>query len=472
MILFMLYGQLKLLVEKHETSTVEFKKTTGQLHSAFETICAFLNGEGGTVLIGVTDKGQLIGQEVSDGTKQALANEIKKIEPPVHLKIDYVPLEKNKQVIVLHIHRGEHAPYIYEGRAFQRHQTTTVRMEQHRYEQLLVQRGQLNHSWEKLCATNYNIDRLDRAEILRTVKQGVEKNRLPAEALSEPIEDILLRLNVLSHDKLINAAAILFSSEVLPDYPQCLIKMGRFKGKDKLGEFIDNQQVYGNAFTLLSEADTFIRRHLPIASFFSPDDFERIDKPALPVLAVREALINAICHRDYSQSSAAISLAIYDDRMEIWNNGSLPKELRVEDLKRKHESYPRNKLISKVFYIRGFIERWGTGITKMIDGCKNSGLPEPQFEEYSGGLAVIFRFKESIVRIGESELPTDALLTQRQKQLLKILSNVPASIQIIIEQLSNPPSQRMIQKDLAHLRKLGLVETRGKGKALIWCLKR
>lgn len=103
-----------------------------------------------------------------------------------------------------------------------------------------------------------------------------------------------------------------------------MLKMGRFIGTSITGDFIDNQQVYGNIFKILSEADYFMRRHLPIASFFQTNQFERMDKPSLPVLAVREAMINAVCHRDYSICSASMSLAIFDDRLEIWNNRNLP----------------------------------------------------------------------------------------------------------------------------------------------------
>ncbi len=159
--------------------------------------------------------------------------------------------------------------------------------------------------------------------------------------------------------------------------------MARFSGNNKLGNFLDNQRVQGHAFKLLAAAEAFIRRHLPIASFYQTEQFARVDKPSLPVLAVREALINAICHRDYSLHSSSISLAIFDDRLEIWNNGFLPKEITLEDLKHTHESHPRNQLLADIFYNRGFIEAWGTGTIKMLELCKQGGWPEPEFVQRS-----------------------------------------------------------------------------------------
>lgn len=99
---------------------------------------------------------------------------------------------------------------------------------------------------------------------------------------------------------------------------------------------------------------------LLIASHFKAQ-LKRIDKPALPVMAVREALINAICHRDYADRATDISLAVFDDRLEIWNSGTLPSQISIEDLRHKHDSVPRNKLIANAFYVRGLIEKWGSG---------------------------------------------------------------------------------------------------------------
>src|SRR5262245_568096 len=105
-----------------------------------ETVCAFLNGQGGIIFIGVTDYGQLVGQEIGDSTKKTIAHEITKIEPPVHIKIEYVVLDKNKYIIVLHVPAGNHLPYVYDGRAYHRIESRTNRMPQHKYDQLLLQR--------------------------------------------------------------------------------------------------------------------------------------------------------------------------------------------------------------------------------------------------------------------------------------------------------------------------------------------
>lgn len=105
--------------------------------------------------------------------------------------------------------------------------------------------------------------------------------------------------------------------KVKPNYPQCYVSMARFKGTGKTGGFIDSNIAFGNAFVLLNEASIFIQRHLSVASFFQEGSIIRVDHPDLPVLAIREALVNAICHHDYSYRSGYISLAIYGDSLEI-----------------------------------------------------------------------------------------------------------------------------------------------------------
>lgn len=463
--------ELESIVKSGESHTLEFKKSTAQLSPGLETICAFLNNQGGTVLIGVTTKGDIIGQDVSDKTKQSIANELAKLEPPIQIDVQYVPLLGGKLVIVLQTKSGQHAPYVYDGRPYYREQSVTKLMPQHLYEQLLVKRGQLNHSWEEFTAVNYSIESLDHEEIRRTVKDGIDKNRIPIEVLTYSADEILRVLGLLKDGCVTNAAAVLYAKDLSSDYPQCLIRLARFRGTDKLADFMDNQRVNGNAFKIISEANNFLMRHLPIASFFEPNRFERIDKPMLPVLAVREALVNAISHRDYSNRTASISLAIFDDRLEIWNNGNLPPQLKVQDLKKRHESYPRNELIATTFYKRGWVEGWGIGTTRMLELCKENDVPEPNFEEYSGGLAVIFKFKESMGVTGKV-MPKKQSLTERQEEILSLLrGHNSLSTNEVRALIQNPPTIRTINIELSVLKKLGYVEQQGKARNTTWKAK-
>ncbi len=464
--------QLKALIKQGESSTLEFKKSTTQIKPAFETVCAFLNGTGGTVIFGIKNDGELIGQHVTDSTKQELANEIRKIEPNSQLQIYYIPLNKEREVIVLEIQAGNHTPYAYDGRPFERNQSTTHKMSQHRYEQLIVRRGQLNHQWDHYAADAFTLDDLDHEEIRKTIVEGVNKHRIGVEVLNHSIEQILTSLGLIIDNKLTNAAIVLFCKNIPKIFPQCELKMARFRGTDKLGDFIDNQWISGNAFQLIIAAHHFATRHLPIAGFFEPNNWQRTDQPAVPALALREALINSICHRDYSNRSCTTSLAIFDDRLEIWNIGKLSPELSIDHLKIPHRSILRNRAIAQVFYKRGWIENWGIGTIRMTDYCKSNGTPEPQFVEDGGGFSVIFRFSEPMTT-GIQQPSAYQDLSPRQEEILKLLERFgEMSLQKIRDGLTTPPATSTLGKDLTSLKTNGLIVSRGHSRATVWNIAR
>ncbi|MBI3661151.1 putative DNA binding domain-containing protein [Candidatus Acetothermia bacterium] len=451
-----------------ESDTLEFKKSTGQLTRAAETLCAFLNANGGTVIIGVTPQGKIVGQQVSDKTQQEIANVLQKFEPPAPVEIKRIPLSRSHLELILleAVPSGEALPFTLDGRPYQRVGTTTSVMPQERYQQLLLNRSHSKHRWENAPVTEIQVKDLDREEILRTVRTGISVGRLPESTGKNPT-DILDRLGLRVDGKLLNAAVVLFGTRFLPDYPQCHLRLARFKGIDKT-EFLDNRQLHGHAFQLLDEAMFFLQRHLPVAGRIEPGRLERRDEPLFPLEALREALVNAICHRDYTHPGGAISLAIYDDRLEIWSEGTLPFGLKVEDLKRDHPSRLRNPLIAGVFYRRGLVEQWGRGTQKIVELCVKAGHPEPEFIEQARTVGV--RFLPSGY-IAPHRVTLD--LTARQRELLHLLSQKGAMpLREIRAGMKNPPADRTLQVDLAHLKRSGLIDSSGRGRGARYWLRR
>ena len=187
-----------------------------------------------------------------------------------------------------------------------------------------------------------------------------------------------------------NAAVALFGKRFLPDYPQCQIKMARFKGLDR-NEFMDNEQLYGNIFELIDRAILFVNRHLPVAAKIVPGKLERVETPLIPPDAIREAITNACCHRNYSIHGGSIKLAIYDDRFELTNSGGLLPGITLEQIK-KGLSELRNPLIGDILFRCRVIESWGRGIKGIIKKCKKAGDPEPEFDCDESYFQVTFRF--------------------------------------------------------------------------------
>lgn len=459
--------ELENLVAIGEGENLEFKKTSGLLRAAGETLCAFLNGGGGRVLIGVTDMGRIVGQDVSDSTLRDVASTLKMLEPAVSIFIERFPVSGSKEVISLYAPPApERRPFAFRGRSYQRVGATTSIMPQERHTELVLEREHSRHRWENHRADGVTVAGLDSEAILRTIRLARDTGRL-SEADGSEIGDILDRLGLRDEGHLLNAAVVLFGARFMPHYPQCQLRLARFKGTEK-SEFLDQRQLEGHAFDLLDEAMLFLRRHLPVAGRIEPGLFERVDEPLFPPMALREALVNALCHRDYSRAGGAVSVAIYDDRLELWSDGTLPFGITVEDLKREHQSRPRNPLVANVFYLRGLVERWGRGTQKIVELCVKAGHPEPEFVEQSG--AVCVRFLPSGY-VAPHRVPHD--LTERQRQILVVLStgtNLP--FRSIRAELENPPADRTLRDDLAHLKRLGLVSSTGRGRSAVWMLER
>lgn len=245
--------------------------------------------------------------------------------------------------------------------------------------------------WESVEATGFTLNDLDHEEILRTLRLGLDADRLP-DSTGRDVGDILDQLQLRRNGQVLNAAVALFAAcgaRFEMEFPQCRLRLARFLGNDK-SAFIDSRQAHGNVFRLLDEARFFMMRHLPISGRFEPGRIERIDEPLYPVAALREAVVNALCHRTYRNVGGAVSIAIYDNRLEIWSDGLLPFGLVPEDLRRIHESRPRNPLIADVFYRRGSIEQWGRGTQRIVELCTRAGRPEPEFGQQAGSFWVRF----------------------------------------------------------------------------------
>lgn len=327
--------------------------------------------------------------------------------------------------------------------------------------------------WENEPEPAWTIADLDVDEIQRTVETAVEIGRLTKPQAREPFA-LLRGLGLTSGDVLLRAAVVLFGKKdrlaIAAEYTQCTVRAARFLGTDK-SESSDNRQFHGNAIALLAKSQEFVREHLRIASRFEPDNFVRIDEPSYPPLAVREALSNAICHRDYSFGGSAVHVAMYDDRLEITSPGSLPAEITPEDLYVPHRSVPWNPLIASVFFRRGIVEVWGDGTLKMAKLAAAGGLPRPEIDNGRGSVTVRFRPNGHIPRY------VNVKLSQRHRRILGVLAEAgPLPLRQLIDEMrkkaksprSTTSERQRVQHELQELRAYRLVECWGYGLGARW----
>jgi ATP-dependent DNA helicase RecG len=180
-------------------------------------------------------------------------------------------------------------------------------------------------------------------------------------------------------------------------------------------------------------------------------DFEglqRIEKGEYPVAALREMLLNALVHKNYS--GAQIQLRVYDDKISIWNEGTLPEGLSFEALKRQHPSRPRNPLIADVCFKGGFIDAWGRGTLKIINSCKEAGLPEPEFKEMDGGVLVtIFKdvySEDQLKKLGLNERQIKAVFFLQENE--KITNAIYQRINKIGKSTATEELQSLVDKEI------------------------
>jgi ATP-dependent DNA helicase RecG len=195
-----------------------------------------------------------------------------------------------------------------------------------------------------------------------------------------------------------------------------------------------------------------------------PGQLERVDEPLYPPVAVREALANAFCHRDYAIGGGSVGVAMYDDRLEVTSSGTLHFGLTPEALFGPHESLPWNPLIAGVFYRRGIIESWGRGTIKMAELAMSAGLPRPEIEDADGCVTVRFW---PTGYVPPQRVRRD--LTERQQAILAVLDAAGGSaLREIVRRLGTDVGERQVRDDLGTLRMLGLVLSSGHGRGARW----
>lgn len=404
-----------------ESGILELKRSTGQLGPAGKTLCAFLNGQGGKVVIGVGDTGKPVGQVVSDKTRRELAMMLDRFEPPAPVDVEYVDVPGGSmQIIVLGAKaQGEAKPFTFDGRAYQRVQSTTSVMPQERYEQMLLDRAHARRRWENQPAVDVGLEDLDHEEILRTREAAIQQRRISA-STSTDVGDILDRLGLRRDGVITQAAQILYGTRFLPDYPQGMLKMGRFRGTKITGDILDNRQEHLHAFAIVREAMAWLDRTLPLAAHFPPGEIFREDRLPVPPEALREVLLNAVMHRDYAVPGSYVAIAVFDDRIEVRSVGSLPGEITAESLTRNHKSVLRNSLIAEAFHRTGAVEVWGRGTNRVIEECRRYGIEQPTFEDDAGFVVVTFQADIRPARQATQQVGTKSGPSRDQVQVLEV----------------------------------------------------
>jgi len=358
------------LIAYDESETVEFKESFGD--EALETIGAFSNAKGGYLFIGVKDSGEICGLSVGKKTLEDMANRIQDVTDPRLQPSLSVIKHNNKNIAVILVSRGIGIPVSVRGRYFRRTGRTNQRMSHDEIMQKMTASTGL--SWDAMVEPTSSLEDLDLGQISWFVKIVKEKGRapIPKEASDQ---EILRKLKLIRDDTPTRAALLLFGKDPEDYFASAFLKIGRFRSPTHI---VDDREVHGTLIDQIDGAMGWFRERLE-TEFIITGEPQREVKWEYPLEAIREAVANAVCHRDY-MGLAHTQIRLYDDHLVIRNMGGLPHALTLDSLFAVHDSVPRNRIIADSFFYAGIIERWGGGTLLMINELKAAGLPPPLFE--------------------------------------------------------------------------------------------
>ena len=443
----MAFQEIQELIAKDEHRCLELKKTTGELQDGMHSACAFLNTDGGWLIFGVAPKSlKILGQQVTDDTQREIAQALSKFNPVANVKPEYidVPERPGDQLIAIHFEgwKWGQMPYTYHGCPYYKVESTTQVMPQEMYEERLRAAKPEVFAWERQVAEGITMTDLDEKRIYDAVRLGVERGRMPATAQSESIDSLLGKWSLMRDGKVLHGAVALFGKH-FGGFTQMGLRLARFRGTDK-NEFVDSGRADGNFFDLLDAGMAFLFKHLSQSGKIV--GFKKEEQLEIPAEALREALTNALCHRQLEKYNLTPSIAIYDDRVEIENPGRLPLALTPETIKSAHASYPYNPLIAEVLFKSSYLESWGSGVSRMVDACKAQGVAEPEYEENGGFVKIVFRKAVTKQGLSRDQVGTKSGLSWDQVGTKSGLSW--DQVEFLLQRMINPVSSSELRTQM------------------------
>lgn len=444
-----------------ENQNIEYKESWRDEY--LKWICGFANAQGGKLYIGINDDKEVVGIDNSHRLLEDIPN---KIVTTLGIVCDVNLLQKEGKEYIEITVEPSNVPIAYKGEYHYRSGATKQQLKGTALQQFILKK--MGKTWDDIPHPSATIDCIDEQAIEYFVNEAIDAERLSPSAKRDSVEKVLENLELIDDDgHLKNAAILLFGKRPQHYFTGVEFKIGRFVSDNT--DLVIQDVVTGNIIQMADEVIRVLRSKYLI----SPIHYEgmvRKEPLEIPDAVLREAIYNAIVHKDYM--GPAIQMKVWNDRIELWNDGPLLEGYTIETLLGDHSSKQRNKNIANAFYMAGFIETWGRGIDKIRNGLREAGMPEPSFKEHCGGLLVTIPrsrvFSDLIKGDPQNDPQNDTQkLTKRQMALLKIVKD---DIYITRKALSKKlkVSLPTIKREIASLRKQGVIVYAGSGKNGHW----
>ena len=427
-----------------ESQNIEWKESWRDEY--IKWICGFANAAGGTLVIGKNDKGVVTGV---GNVKKLLADIPNKVRDILGIIVDVnLKTDKGKDFLEIMVEPYPY-PVSYKGEYHYRTGSTKQELKGAALDKFLM--AKQGKKWDGVPVPYVGIDDLDSRAFELFREKAAKKKRIEVGIIDEDDNRLIEKLHLIDGDYLKRAAILLFHSDPEKYITGSYIKIGYFKTDSEL---IYQDRIAGNIIEQVDKCiDLIFTKYLK--AYISYDGIQRVESFPVSQLAFREALINAVVHKDYGEFTP-IQISVYDDKLLIWNVGELPEDWTVETLKQKHSSKPYNPAIANVFFITGFIESWGRGIEKIIKESESFNKITPNFR-FDNGLWVEFNYNKVGNRVGNR---VGKNLSYNQ---MTILENMITDPKISAKKLSDiiGISMRKTEENIAKLKEMQIIERVG-----------
>ena len=345
-------------------------------------ICGFANAEGGTLVIGKNDSGKVVGVPDAKKLLVDLPNKVRDVLG-ILVKVN-LKREGGKDTVRIVVDPYPY-PVSYKGEYHVRSGSTKQELKGAALDQFLLHKQ--GKRWDGVPVPKVSVANLDAQTLARFRENAARSKRLSAEFLMDDNRHLIDKLHLVDGAFLKRAAVLLFHPDPERFFTGAFVKIGFFEND---GELLYHDEAHGNLFAQVDKTmDLLLTKYLKAAIGY--EGVHRVETYPVPEEALREALLNAIAHKDYG-SGVPIQISVYDDHLVIWNNGQLQNGWTVATLQGKHASQPPNPDIAYGFFRAGMIESWGLGIAKMRQACRKQRVPAPKWREEEQGLWVEFNF--------------------------------------------------------------------------------
>ncbi|SHF21914.1 ATP-binding protein [Alkalibacter saccharofermentans] len=392
-------------IQDGEGKTIEFKVELPNSNTLAKTIIAFSNTGGGKLIIGVNDQGEIIGLEPDENIfelRDKVASIIYETCYPAVLPDIYTTTIDDHLLLIIEVYRGNLLPYYLKGKGKNEgvyiRVGATNRKASHK-NILELERQRMNVSFDQEANREVDLDSLDLSSLEARFAQA-------GKVLDQPVMKNL-KLVIEDNNTIYPSNGLLI---LLGRFEHVRMKCSRFKGST-MDVFLDRKEYNSDVFAQLENAENFIKNYIKLSSEIK--GLQREDQYEIPLEAIRESLVNAVVHRDYSNDGRDIKIGIYDDIINVVSPGGFPSTLTQEDIL-EGRSEIRNKVIARVFKELNYIEQWGSGIRRIKSSCKDRGLKEPEIVE-KGDFVDVSLYRDVAT---QKEVSEEILISNEYQELI------------------------------------------------------